>query len=76
MDSFRSTLLEQRLLEHHRIDRFLKDHALETVQAAAFDDVILIVVERGHHDHGEVRRTFLDGLIKFIAVHVRHDHVA
>src|SRR5208337_2904323 len=67
-------------LHQHRaqlagIDRLLEQRALETAQARALEDVILVVVVGGHEDYRQLRHLFLDLEIEIVAVHLGHHDV-
>src|ERR1051326_1638598 len=58
------------------VDWLFEDDALEAFEAAAFDDMVFVVIEGGHQDHRQRRPFLLYRLVECVAVHVGHDHVA
>src|ERR1043166_3047471 len=73
---FFAALLEDHFFQAVGVDGLFEDDALEAFEAAAFDDVVLVVIERDHQDHRQRRPFLLYRLVERVAVHVGHDPVA
>ena len=58
------------------IDGLFKNDALEALEAAALDDVVLVVIKSGHQHDRQRRHRFLHRLVQFVPIHVRHHDIA